>query len=292
MGWISLILLSAVVLAFYDVAKKASVRDNAVLPTLLVSTSCGGAAFLLGTAAFGDVGAVLAPGGRILFLVGVKSVIVAASWILTFCALRTLPITIATPIRASAPALVAAAAFFCYGEVPTALQGAGMLLVFGGYWAFSWAGRHEGVDFLRDRAVWFAVGGMCCSACSSLWDKYVFQVCAAPVEVVQFWFQIGLFLIYGVLFAGRALLRLRHDPFTWRWTMPAVGILLALADWLYFRGLAVPGVPISVCALLRRFSVVITFALGAAVFHERNLRRKGAALAAVVAGIALLCLAR
>ena len=35
-----------------------------------------------------------------------KSVIVGVSWIFTFCALRTLPITIATPIRASAPALV------------------------------------------------------------------------------------------------------------------------------------------------------------------------------------------
>ena len=241
MDWTVWILLSAVFLAFYDIAKKASVRNNAVLPTLLISTCCGGSAFVAAALLFGDVGTLLHPEGWVLALAASKSVIVATSWILTFCALRTLPITIATPIRASAPALVFVAAFFCYGEVPTWIQGIGMLFVFGGYWAFSWAGRHEGIDFLRSRAVWCAVGGMCCSACSSLWDKYVFQVRAAPVEVVQFWFQIGLVAVYGLLLAGRTLLRLRHDPFEWRWTIPCVGTLLACADWLYFKGLSIPG---------------------------------------------------
>ena len=41
---------------------------------------------------------------------------------------------------------------------------------------------------------------------------------------------------------------------------------------------------------MRRFSVAITFVIGAAAFHETNLRRKTLALAAVLAGIALLCL--
>ena len=290
MDWTVWILLSAVFLAFYDIAKKASVRNNAVLPTLLISTCCGGSAFVAAALLFGDVGTLLHPEGWVLALAVSKSVIVATSWILTFCALRTLPITIATPIRASAPALVFVAAFFCYGEVPTWIQGIGMLFVFGGYWAFSWAGRHEGIDFLRSRAVWCAVGGMCCSACSSLWDKYVFQIRAAPVEVVQFWFQIGLVAVYGLLLAGRTLLRLRHDPFEWRWTIPCVGILLACADWLYFKGLSIPGVPISVGSLLRRFSVVITFVLGAAFFHETNLRRKAFALAAILVGVVLLAL--
>ena len=47
MSWTVWILASAVFLAFYDLAKKASVRDNAVLPVLLVSTLFGCAAFLL-----------------------------------------------------------------------------------------------------------------------------------------------------------------------------------------------------------------------------------------------------
>ena len=116
MDWTAWILASAVFLAFYDLAKKSSVRDNAVLPTLLCSTFFGGAAFVAVSVCFRDVGPMLHPGGRLLGLALLKSVIVATSWIFTFCALRTLPITIATPIRASAPALVFVAAFFCYGE--------------------------------------------------------------------------------------------------------------------------------------------------------------------------------
>ena len=36
--WILWILASSVFLAFYDLAKKASVRENAVLPVLLMAT--------------------------------------------------------------------------------------------------------------------------------------------------------------------------------------------------------------------------------------------------------------
>ena len=291
MSWTAWILASSVFLALYDLAKKASVRDNAVLPVLLCSTCCGCAAFVAGVAAGGKQPEVIAAtSGQALALAAIKSVIVATSWVFTFCALRTLPITIATPIRASAPALVFVAAFFLYGEIPSWIQGIGMLAVFGGYWAFSWAGKHEGIDFFRNKAVWCAIVGACFSALSSIWDKYVFQVRAASVETVQFFFQVGLVLVYALILSGQRLLKLPHDRFEFRFTIPFVGILLAAADWLYFRGLAIPDAPISVGSLLRRFSVVITFVLGARFFHETNLRRKSLALAAILLGVILLCL--
>ena len=288
--WIGWILTSAVFLALYDLAKKASVKGNAVLPVLLVATLCGAAGYISVLGVAGGIAEALHPSAREFGLIGVKGLIVSTSWVLTYYALRTLPITIATPIRASAPALVFVAAFFLYGEIPTWVQGVGMLAVFGGYWAFSWAGRHEGIDFFRNKAVWCAIAGACFSALSSIWDKYVFQVAAAPVETVQFFFQVGLVVVYALILCGQRILRLGHDRFEFRWTIPCVGILLAAADWLYFRGLAIPDVPISVGSLLRRFSVVITFVLGARFFHEKNLKRKALALAAILAGVVLLCI--
>ena len=291
MDWTMWILLSAVFLALYDIAKKSSVRDNAVLPVLLCSTCFGCTAFLSGLALTGELSPSLAAVTReTAALAAAKSVIVAASWVFTFTALRTLPVTIATPIRASAPAIVFVAAFFVYGERPTPVQLVGMAAVFAGYFAFSWAGRGEGIDFLRNKAVWCAFAGMICSAMSSMWDKYVFQCRGADVEAVQLVFQLGLVCVYALLFAGRAALRLHGDRFEWRWSIPLVGVLLAAADWLYFTGLAIPGVPISVASLMRRFSVVLTFVFGARFFHETNLRRKALALALLLAGIALLCL--
>ena len=291
MSWTAWILLSSFFLALYDLAKKASVRDNAVLPVLLCSTCCGCAAFIAGISVCGKLPAVFAnTNEQVLLLAAIKSVIVATSWVFTFYALRTLPITIATPIRASAPALVFIAAFFLYGEIPSWIQAIGMLAVFGGYFVFSWAGKHEGIDFFRNKAVWSAIAGAGFSALSSIWDKYVFQVRAMPVETVQFFFQVGLVCVYALILSGQRLLKLPHDRFEFRFTIPFVGILLAAADWLYFKGLAVPEAPISVGSLLRRFSVVITFVLGARFFHETNLKRKALALAAILVGVILLCI--
>lgn len=291
MGWVGWILASAVVLAVYDLLKKESVRDNAVLPVLMVSTASGAASYVLALASGGALGdAFAAVSGEVVWLSAVKTVIVGTSWIFTFVALRTLPITIATPIRASAPAVVALVAYFLYGEHPCALQWTGMALVFAGFFAFSWAGRAEGVDFIRSKAVYFAIGGMVFSAGSALFDKYVFQVAAAPVSAVQLLFQLFLCGFYlAVWTVGRCCGR-RGDRFVWRRAIPFVGIALALADWLYFNALADPAAMISIGSLLRRFSVVITFVFGAVIFRERNLRRKSLALALLVAGTVLLCL--
>jgi drug/metabolite transporter (DMT)-like permease len=282
-------LLSAFFLALYDIAKKSSVRSNAVFPVLLISSFSGAVAYISSLALASGLSSVVNVAPFDLFLIGVKGLIVAISWVFTYYALRTLPVTIATPIRASAPALVFIVAFFVYDERPTLVHGAGMALVFLGYWAFGWAGKCEGIDFLRSKPVWFAVAGMVMSALSSLWDKFIFQKRAIPVETVQFWFQFFLVLLYTFFFIIWKKEHSLRKEFQWRWTIPLTGILLAAADWLYFHGLAIPDVSIAEGALLRRFSVVITFILGAVFFHERNLKRKAIALAAILAGVVLLC---
>ena len=107
--------MSAVFLALYDVSKKASVRENAVLPVLLVSSAAGAAVYVSALGVAGGISSALAVSAGDLVLALTKSVIVGTSWVLTYCALRTLPVTIATPIRASSPALVFIVAFFLYG---------------------------------------------------------------------------------------------------------------------------------------------------------------------------------
>ena len=185
MNWTAWILASAVFLALYDLAKKASVRDNAVLPTLLSSTCFGCVAYVAVMALSGRLAAAAEVTREVVALSAVKCAIVGTSWVFTFRALRTLPISIATPIRASAPALVFLIALFLYGERPSLIQAVGMAAVFAGYFAFSWAGKHEGIDFFRNRAVWCAVAGAFFSALSAIWDKYLFQVRDLPVDAVQ-----------------------------------------------------------------------------------------------------------
>lgn len=285
--WAIWTLASAGMLAAYDLAKKASVKGNSVLGVLLGSTTCGSLAFLLVLLLTGRFGAAVSGiDAKVLTLGLLKSCIVASSWVFTFCALKSLPITIATPIRSSSPALVFIAALFVYGEVPSFVQALGLTLVFFGYFAFSWAGKHEGIDFFKNRAIWCAIMGTILAACSSLWDKFVFQIAASPIAPTQLVYQLGLVAVYAILIAIKPLRGGTH--FEWRATIPLVGAFLALSDYLMFNALSFPEVPISVASLVRRFSVVLTFVFGAIIFKEKNLKRKAFALIFVLAGIALL----
>jgi transporter family protein len=72
--------------------------------------------------------------------------------------------------------------------------------------------------------------------------------------------------------------------------MPITGIFLALSEACYFTAIAVPDAQISVLSLVRRSSIVLTFFIGGALFREKDIRRKAMALAAILAGVAILCI--
>ena len=112
--WLALGFLSALLLGIYDVSKKVSLQNNAVIPVLFTSIlfSCSILSpfliisnihpqWLEGTPFF-------VPSVDIrthLFLV-LKAVIVLSSWLFAYFAMKHLPITIASPIKATQPVWV------------------------------------------------------------------------------------------------------------------------------------------------------------------------------------------
>ena len=289
-GWLGWILASCVVLSLYDLGKKASVRGNAVFPTLLGSTLAGWLAVTAFLVWRGTFAAALATPPRHVLLLLVKSAVVGASWTATYMALRTLPITCAAPIRATGPLWTLVGAIVVFAEVPSVVQAVGMAMVIAGCVVFSFSARHEGIDFRRDRAIWLAFLGTVLGSCSALYDKHLLRGLGIPTATVLWWFMGGMCAIYFVAAAAWFRGARESSPFSWRWTIPMVGLLLAISDACYFNAISVPGARISVLSMIRRASVVLTFFLGGAVFHETNLRRKAFALAAILAGVAVLCL--
>jgi len=84
--------------------------------------------------------------------------------------------------------------------------------------------------------------------------------------------------------------RQKTDKFQFRIAIPLVGILLTVADFLYFYGLSQEGAMIGIVSLIRRSNVVISFLAGAIIFHEKNILQKSLILCGVLAGVAILCL--
>lgn len=287
MGWLGYILCSAVTLSFYDMCKKHSAEGNRTFSVLLLTTAAGFATVATALAADGKIGAAFALPPVHMLLLAIKSLIVATSWALAYWALKTLPLTVMAPIRATGPIWTTLAALFIFAEIPTAMQAAGFILAFGGSYAFSLATRREGFT-MHTPSIILAIGATLFGAASALYDKHLLHSMHIAPDAVLLWFMGGMTIIYAIACAISR--RFDATPFKWRWSIPAVGMLLALSDFLYFNAISAPEARISIISTIRRASTIITFLVGGAVFRETNLVRKGLALIAILIGVCLLCL--
>mgnify|MGYP000003108841 FL=1 len=291
-AWLPPILLSAFGLGFYDLCKKHAVRDNPIMPVLFLATLCGSTFFVLAVVVTGELGSVLFCGTRTWLLTFAKALLVAASWSCVYYAMRELPISIVAPVRATAPLWTFLGSLFLFREIPTPLQGIAMLVIFAGYYLFSVIGKQEGISFLHHRGAHMVLLGTLLGSISALYDKYLLGTLAIPRETMQFHFSVDLVLILGTAWLIQSRFGSGARKFTWRWSIPATGVLLIIADWLYFYALSLPDTQISILSLLRRCSCVVTFAVGSFYFRDKNIKVKAAALAAILAGVVMLALAK
>ncbi len=295
MNWIVLALISAFLLGIYDVAKKAAIEGNALFGTLFLCSAGGMVLVLPGlflTWVAPDFATHchlyvpdLGPRGQILVLI--KTAIVTVSWTLSFLALKHLPISIAGPVRATAPLFAILGAITFFGEMPTPKQWCGISMILASYWVFSLLGRKEGIHFGKNKWIWVLLAATLVGSASSLWDKNLLQREKLDPWAMQVWFSVYNALLQGCLWTtfGRGE---RGHTFSFRWPMLAVGPLLLAADMAYFHGLSNPHALIAVFSSIRRTNVVVSFVIGSLAFHDKNRRMKGFALIGVVAGLLLL----
>ncbi len=294
--WIYLSLLSAVLLGCYDVVKKHAVRSNAVIPVLFVSSAAGFLVLcpllLLSSLApavalrWGVPVTALPPQGHLL-LAG-KALLVGTSWLFAYFAMKHLPITLVSPVRASQPVWTMLGALLIFAERPGPLQWLGFLLITVSYFALMRTGRAEGIRFHANRWVFCIFAATALGALSALYDKWLLQQAGIPPLTVQVWFAFYLTWFVLVLLAAAWYPVRRAAPFAWRWSAPLTGILLVLSDFVYFHAVAQPEALISMVSPLRRSGAVLAFVAGGLLYQEQNKRRKALALAGVLAGVVLI----
>ena len=295
--WLLLAFLSATLLGFYDVFKKKSLKDNAVLPVLFLNTFFSSLIFLpfilisvykpdlLG----GTIFNVPVVGWEQHKYIIIKSFIVLASWIFGYFGMKHLPLTIVGPINATRPVMVLVGAVAVYGEQLNLLQWAGISLGFLSLYMISRISASEGISLRSSRWLWMAVGAALLGAVSALYDKYLLRH-FRPLDV-QAWYSFYQCIIMScALMAVRRWSSSSHSVFSWRWTIPLISIFLTVADIAYFYSLSLDGAMISVVSMIRRGSVVIPFIYGAVMLREKNFKAKAADLCILMVSLGLLVL--
>lgn len=294
--WFLYALISALFLGIYDVLKKVSVNNNAVFPTLLISTATSALLFvpIFAISRLGIIDAnhllyIPKANLHVHLLILAKAVLVLTSWVFSFFAIKHLPLTVVSPIRATGPLWTLIGAIIIFGEQLNYLQWLGIIVTLVFFYLFSTIGKLEGISFRNNRWFWFIILATLTGAASGLYDKYLMH--NLNRMAVQSWFSVyqALIMVPIVLLIWYPK-RKKNSPFVFRWSIPLVGIMLVIADFAYFYALSHPEALISIISALRRGSVIIAFIFGAILFKEKNIKRKSIYLGGILTGILFLVL--
>ena len=295
--WLLLAFVSATLLGFYDTSKKAALKDNAVLPVLFLNTLFSTIIFSpfildvivgndwfantsLETAAYQGEGNML----KAHLLVVVKAVIVLTSWIAGYFGIKHIPITIVGPINATRPVMVLVGAMLLFGERLNLCQWIGVLLSMLSIYLMSRSSKKENIDFVRNKWMWCVAIGTIMGAVSALYDKFIMTE-LNPL-FVQSWFNLYQFIMmFIILMIVWYPTREKTTRFHWSWAIPLIAIFVGAADFSYFNALSMEDSMISVVSLIRRGSVLISFACGVIIFKERNLKAKIVDLLLILIGM-------
>ena len=284
MTWWLLAFCSAALLGGYDSFKKISLKDNAVVPVLLLNTVLSALIFspFLFATGWG--------GWSVQKFILLKSALVLSSWMAGYFAMKNLPLTIVGPINATRPVLVLLGAIFIFDEHLNALQWGGVILAMVAYFLMRLSGHKEGI---KPGNKWLVclILAVILGAASGLYDKFLMSPERLGLDRSQVlaWYtlyQAGMMAL--VLVFLWLPVRRKTTPFRWDWSIPFISIFLCGADYLYMQALSQPDALIAVVSMIRRGSVLVSFAIGAFILKEKNIRSKALDLVLLLASMVLL----
>jgi len=297
--WVFLAILSAIGLGFYDISKKQALNGQAVLPVLTCSILCSSVILtpmLLMSRLCPDMAGGLFYVAHLSayehFLVILKSALVLSSWVCAYCAMKHLPLTLVTPLNATRPMWTLLGAVLLFGEQLNGWQWAGVIVALCSFYAFSLVGKMDGFRWRHNRWIYCLMAAIVLGACSGLYDKHLMRhIDHNAVQVYYTYYQFVMMLI--LLGFRRLKYRFFSDeegftPFRWSWWIVGISLGLVFSDFVYLLALSDPTSLLAVVSLLRRGSVLITFAYGAWVLRESHIRQKAICLSGIVVAMVLL----
>lgn len=278
--WVWATIGSALLLGLYDVAKKQSLKKNGVLHVLFFATLLS-TLFLCPWLKPGAVNDHLA----LVF----KAVLVTSSWVSGLAALKLLPLTTASTIKASRPVFVLLFSILLFREHLNLYQWLGSITVLVSLFLLSQSSKKEGISFVKNRGILYISISVLTGVASALYDKHILSQRHLDPLFVQSWANFFITILLGI-----CLLWQRHkdgekmERFTWDWMIPVIAVCITIADFLYFYALTVDGALLSVISMIRRASVIVPFVFGALLFHEKNIKGKAIDLGILLIGMVII----
>lgn len=292
MEWILLTLTYGLLKGVRDIVKKESLKKSSSVEVLFFYTLF---AFLFCIPASKDI---LSVDTSYLPYVFIKSFVIFLAWILSFRAIKDLPLSVYGILDLSRVLFATSLGIFVLGEPTTRNQIIGLILVALGL-IFLKRRKKEANENIRPIIVVMALVSCMLNAVSGFLDKVLTQY-ITPSQL-QFYYMFYLTLLYlAYLIVDTVILDVilprRHVNVSqkiniigaaknyWIWIL---AILFVIADKALFVANANPDSRITIMTLVKQSGCVVSILAGKFIYKEKNMLHKFICAAVIITGIVI-----
>ena len=279
MSWILLVLVYGLLKGAREIVKKKSLERSSVIEVLFFYTLF---AFLL---VVPDVKNAMCVDVTMLPWVAVKSFVIFVAWILSFKAIKKMPISLYGILDLSRVLFATILGIVVMKEETSPGQLTGLVLVAAGLLMLKKKkGEPEKVD---RRIVLFALLSCMLNAVSGLFDKILTK--SITSAQLQFWYMLFLVLFYLLyLIFDRTKVDIKKSVKNyWIWIL---AIMFVIADRALFVANSNPESKITIMTLIKQSGCLVTILAGKFIYKEKNIGYKLLCAAVIVIGIVVAVL--
>ncbi|PJI10074.1 MULTISPECIES: DMT family transporter [Clostridium] len=281
-SWIWMVILSGILLGFWDITKKKAFEKNSVLTVLAFYSLCS---FILVSFEFNNASKISTSSILILLF---KTFVVFIAWLLSFTAIKHLPISVITPFDTLNPMFSVIFGILILNERLYLFQYVGIAIMLVSYYFIGRVGSNEVVNIFKNKYFYFMICAAILNAISATIDKIALK--SINPGQMQFWFCFFMFLFNMSAMLYCRITSRDKSPFKLDFYIPLMSVILITADRIYFMALNIPSSEISIVMPLRKISILVSAIVGGIIFKEKNIKRKFGYICLLILGIAFLFL--
>jgi len=275
MNWVFLTLIYGLLKGAREIVKKESLKKSSVVEVLFFYTLFG---FLLCIPASNDIALI---DKKYLPLVFLKSFVIFIAWILSFQAIKKLPISIYGILDLSRVLFATLLGVLVMHETIGLKQGIGLIMVIVGL-LFLKRRKNDEKEDIKPLIVILALVSCMLNAVSGLLDKILTQYISA--SQLQFYYMLFLTSLYFIyLVCARSEVNIKSSVKNY-WIL-ILAVMFVIADKSLFIANANPESKITVMTLIKQSSCIITILAGKFLYKEKNMLHKFICAAVIISGI-------
>ena len=280
MNWIFLTLVYGLLKGAREIVKKESLKKSSVVEVLFFYTLF---AFLMCIPASSDIALI---DFKYLPAIFIKSLVIFIAWILSFRAIKSLPISIYGILDLSRVLFATLLGILVLREAVTRNQVIGLVLVAAGLILLK-RRKSDEAEGIKPLVVILALISCMLNAVSGLLDKILTHY-VTPSQL-QFYYMLFLSLLYLLyLIVDRSEVNIKSSVKNyWIWLL---AIMFVIADKALFVANADANSKITIMTLIKQSGCIITILAGKFIYKERNMLHKFICAAVIIAGIMIAVL--